>query len=94
MGQPFELLVLELLAGEPEPPRLVEGGHHPGLEVDPGLFGGLGRGRGQSGHRRITAVDDHRPEGDAHFVLELVRGLDGLVDRHLLGQGDQGHLAA
>ena len=41
-----------------------------------------------------TSVDDDRAEGEADLVLELVGGLDDLVDGHLLGQGDEGHLAA
>ena len=41
-----------------------------------------------------AGVDDDRPELDADAVLEGVRGLDHLVDRHLLGQGDERHLAA
>ena len=51
-GQPFELLLLELLAGEPEPAGPVEGRDHPGIEGDPGRFcGRLAGGHGQSGHR-------------------------------------------
>ena len=37
---------------------------------------------------RVEAVDHDRPEGHADLVLESVGGLDQLVDRGLLGQGE------
>ena len=89
-----QLLALELLTGPPEPPGLLERLDQLGLQCDPGVAGRLVR-RGLHGvEGGIAAVHDDRAEGDAHLVLELVGGLDHLVDRHLLGQRDQGDLAA
>ena len=39
--------------------------------------------------RRVEAVDHDGAEAHADLVLEAERGLDQLVDRRLLGQGDQ-----
>ena len=50
------------------------------------------------GHRSsvapVDAVDDDRPEAHADPILEAVGGLDELVDRRLLGQRHEHHLAA
>ena len=43
---------------------------------------------------RVAAVDDDRAEGDPDLVLEPVGGLDRFVDRGLLRDGDEEHLAA
>ena len=56
--------------------------------------GGGDRGVGvEPGDLRVEAVDDDRAEADADLVLEAVGGLDQLVDRRLLGQRHQHHLA-
>ena len=46
---------------------------------------------GSAGRQALTMTG---PSEMPDPVLEGVGGLDDLVDRHLLGQGDQGHLAA
>ena len=46
---------------------------------------------GSAGRQALTMTG---PERDADPVLERVGGLDDLVDRHLLGQGHEGHLAS
>lgn len=35
------------------------------------------------------AVDDHRADGHVHFGFEVAAELDGLVDGHLFGEGDE-----
>ena len=90
-----ELLLLELLAGEPEPPGLRRGRPPAsGASGTPACSAAAGPPAVQSVEGRVAPVDDDRPEDDAHLVLQLVGRLDDLVDRHLLGQGDQGHLAS
>ncbi len=56
--------------------------------------GGIGGVDVEARHVRVHAVDDDGAECDADPVLERVGGVDQLVDRGLLGQGDEDDLAA
>ena len=92
-GQPLDLLGRERMAVQPEAASRFEGLEVAGVHGDPGGRGDvLGRPRQPLGHR-IAGVDDDRPELHARPILQGVGRLDGLADRHLLGQGDQDHLA-
>jgi hypothetical protein len=57
-------------------------------------LGRVGRVGVEAGQVGVEAVHHHGAEADAHPVLELVGGLDHLVHRGLLGEGDEQHLAA
>ena len=48
----------------------------------------------EAGHVGVQAVDDQRSQADADPILEVGDRFDQLVDRGLLGQGDQHDLAA
>jgi hypothetical protein len=89
VGQPRHLLGLQRHARRPERGRVAEGSGLPGHERDSGLFRGGNRVGVHAGALGIEPVDDDGPEGDAHAILEGVRGVDQLVDRYLLGQGDE-----
>jgi hypothetical protein len=64
------------------------------LELHAGGPGGDGRIGVEAVHVGVEGVHHHPGQAHAHPVLELVGGLDGLVDRRLLGDGDQQDLAA
>src|SRR5271165_2867770 len=60
VGQPVELLLLELLAAEAEDPGLLQRAEKGAVETDSGPVGGGRGGNPQAGERRVTGVDDHR----------------------------------
>ena len=91
VGHPAQLVVLQSSPGPAERGRL---GEHLGFTVEqarPDRGGGLDRRDVETGQVRDHPVDHDRAEGDADGVLEAVGGLDQLVDRCLLGDGDQHH---
>ncbi len=92
-GQAGELFVLQPLADHAEPPGVVEGADHiPGRSTPAWAAASAAGVAPRTG--RIAAVHDEGPEGYPHPVLEGEGGIDDLVDRHLLGQRDEDHLAA
>ncbi len=62
--------------------------------LDTCVLGGIGGIRAKSLRLWQARVDDEGPETHPYPVLELVRGLDGLVHWHLLGERDERHAAA
>ena len=94
-GQPLELLALQLHAMAPE----VGGGRKrcrfAVTQRTVGASAAAASGSASSpSNLRIQAVDDDRSERHADVVLEVVGGVDELVDRRLLGQRHEHHLAA
>ena len=63
-------------------------------QAGPCRLGGGERVGADAGELVVEAVDHHRPEPHADAVLQAERGVDQLVDRRLLGQGHEHHLAA
>ena len=95
LGEPVDLVLVAVVALVAERGRGVERGRFAVVEREAGERR-VGAMPAVTGSRRVLvpAVHDDRAERDAGPVLDRVRGVDQLVDRRLLRQGDEHHLAA
>ena len=93
-GEPLDLLALQVHPMASEVGRGAQRFELPGAQRGRGGVGGLRRVGIDAVELGVQPVDDDRPEAHADAVLEVVRGLDELVHRGLLGQRHEHHLAA